>query len=463
VVRNTTSVVASAFTRPPQSRTPDETHYGFAADNLGQPLTVQRLASSSVGWLVQVDDTSIVYFDHQKKELIPHMLLGLSHGLNASQSHSFRMTHTGSLDGEEAMVVFGGVWLDKGGHLEEVPDIPIERPHNHSMFNSPDEAYADGYAAQTERDSSASQRRRLIEVITTSLKFADDVNLASDARPDALSALGHLASWPKRLAKHLASDVRICYLPNATVVETDDSKKSVADVYFQSCYSSKALSKDSHTVSSSQPPDVILLDVGTPDLLPLFETSSPFNNHQVVQHIAQFSTSLRKYIATLRRKTPAARSEYMSVDHSYEYNSAPSTVPIFLLLPLLQPTQFALQSVLAHAIQSTVSILQKNGDVSTFYIDTFGWLDQEDFLDTSNTTDRLFPRLAPNAHVKIAAYLSMHLCYFLSPNPEDCPFDRRDEYLGNVYLPDEASLQKMIEENKVQRIKELFGMNKDEL
>jgi len=109
-----------------------------------------------------------------------------------------------------------------------------------------------------------------------------------------------------------------------------------------------------------------------------------------------------------------------------------------------------------------VHVSQADGDKSTFWIDTTGWLDHKtDFWrvagnDTSSP-DRLF--LTPSADDKVARLLADHLCPYLG-NPdlggEDCPFDRYDNYLGNVYLPQDVEFDTAVLERKIATIKERF-------
>jgi hypothetical protein len=153
-----------------------------------------------------------------------------------------------------------------------------------------------------------------------------------------------------------------------------------------------------------------------------------------------------------------------------------------------------------------VNTVQKNGDKSTFWIDTSGWLTTEDFLLTqdddheTNASIKLEDRervhgksestatqlsLTSRAHRLISTHLSAHLCPYLSshsshpPHPSTigntissspsfpslsslsasnpCPFNKHDNYLGHLYLPAEAGMDKMLEERKIELVKMFVG------
>lgn len=163
-----------------------------------------------------------------------------------------------------------------------------------------------------------------------------------------------------------------------------------------------------------------------------------------------------------------SQSKQVPLDESHLYNSAPSTLPIFLVLPpipssLLIPHSTKLKVVLHHATSKVIDDLKYHiGDKKTKVIDTAGWLTNSDFTacqpatnDGSWTSASEFV-LNQAGHIKFAHHLSLHLCPYLGG--KECPFEKHSEYVGNLVLPGVEDVGRKMEGKRVEKVKELFGV-----
>ena len=161
---------------------------------------------------------------------------------------------------------------------------------------------------------------------------------------------------------------------------------------------------------------------------------------------------------------PPGLGASLDYEASFIYNSAPSTLPIFILTPFTPNKK--LRRLLSHVIAETATKLQKDGDKSTFWLDTSNWQQQDDFIPSlkEDVADKLFasvPGLTSAAHRKIAAYLTLHLCPYINVTEnerEACPFHKLDNYLGHLYVPEEASMGMLLEGRKIELVKSGLGL-----
>lgn len=117
---------------------------------------------------------------------------------------------------------------------------------------------------------------------------------------------------------------------------------------------------------------------------------------------------------------------------------------------------------LEHATQGAVNRLRSDGDKSVFWLDTTGWLENE---DTETTQSDFFmdpdepdahPHLTERGNQKVAIYLHMHVCRFLAAEKDLCPFLPPEVYQGNVYDPGVATFDRYIENEKERQMREIF-------
>lgn len=156
---------------------------------------------------------------------------------------------------------------------------------------------------------------------------------------------------------------------------------------------------------------------------------------------------------------PAPIRDSSSSTDGYLYNSAPATIPIFIMRPF--------RGEMEQATQGAVARLRADGDKSVFWLDTSGWLDTNDeqdeqdeqgpedfFLDEEG--NRKIWRLSERGNQRVAIFLHMHMCRFLAGDQEKCAFIEPEDYVGKVYLPSEAALNDVIEHSKEKKLKKLF-------
>lgn len=168
----------------------------------------------------------------------------------------------------------------------------------------------------------------------------------------------------------------------------------------------------------------------------------------------KFEDAYVKFVQTIRRAAyplhPAALHEYSSNADGFVYNSAPATIPIFVVTPF--------HGEISHSTQKVVERLQSEGDNAVFWVDTSGWFSSADFdTDVDDPmSDRRGLRLNAQGNRKAAVYLHGHLCHYVAEDQSQCPFLRHEAYTGKVYVPRDAELDKLIEESKIKKLKALF-------
>jgi hypothetical protein len=168
----------------------------------------------------------------------------------------------------------------------------------------------------------------------------------------------------------------------------------------------------------------------------------------------QFEEAFVKFIQVIRRAAyplhPAALDDYSSKGDGFVYNSAPATIPVFVVTPFT--------GRMRHSTQRVVERLQSEGDPAVFWLDTSGWFSAEDFDSVVNGPSSGEERLALNkqGNRKAATFLHGHLCHYLAEDPTGCSFLKHEAYTGSVYVPKEVELAKLVEDSKVRKLKALF-------
>lgn len=282
-----------------------------------------------------------------------------------------------------------------------------------------------------------------------------------------------------------------------------DSTVSILDVSSSSCLTSrckKATIKPQHIFFRSGPPNTTLhkylwsfthttstpgalvLILGLSDVEHLLTTTNP-GKHTLTSFTEELSHEYSSFVQTIRRTAYSPSSlanirsrsrgpsnsdseQQMLFDESHLYNSAPSTLPIFLVLPpipstLLLPHSHQIKSILHHVTTKVLNDLKWHiGDRKTTLIDTAGWLDNSDFTlcqpqhtDSVSAADFI---LNQSGHVKFAYHLSLHLCPYMGG--KECSFEKHSEYGGNLVVPEVESIGRKMEEKRVEKIHEMFGI-----
>lgn len=171
--------------------------------------------------------------------------------------------------------------------------------------------------------------------------------------------------------------------------------------------------------------------------------------------------SLVKAIRNLAYPNHPSVVEADRLGTDYYDSDAPAAIPIFVMRPF--------NGEFEHATQDVVNRLRNEGDKSVFWLDTSGWLDVE---DTDTTASDFFidpnepmahPHLTDRGNQKVAIYLHMHLCRYLSHEDDHCAFLPPEVYQGNMYDPSVATLDRYIEMEKEKLIKEIYWDDMPEL
>jgi hypothetical protein len=197
-------------------------------------------------------------------------------------------------------------------------------------------------------------------------------------------------------------------------------------------------------------PTVLLLELGLLDLKAFMATNH--SSHDMHHFLDDFISAYTGFIDDVRWRLRERLASHLEsgvvsgLESSYEYNSAPSTLPIFVMTPFTSSRR--LRRLLGHACSAVVRQQLEGGDISTHWVDTDGWLQKDDWVFGRKGDARLSPR----AHMKVAAFISIHLCATLGF--EGCPYHRPDAFLGKLYSPTEVDMERLLAERKLALIKE---------
>jgi hypothetical protein len=491
-VSNATSIYLSLRN---SLRFPKHASEGQAALNSRQVILNPRYDIAPppppVSLLVGIDETDHLFFN-----TTGHGLLELSTKLDRHVNHTISI-HLLDNQNTAQTVEFEGFWFSKGAQLissvsHQKSGIPLLRTKEH--------------------DTPAMAMQKHFELITD-LDFADPMQYSS--------------SWPLLLSsKYDATYTMAPSFYRCLTTRCPQTDITLNELYFRSGpRGSRHFDEPYHF----QPPypSALVLDIGLFDFTVFLNTEPSAQAMQQFTH--KFVDRYKTFILTIRstaypyHSTSSVYNDHgIPIDSSFAYNSASSTLPIFLMTPFTPSKR--LHRLLSHAISQVVDKLQSiEGDKSTFWIDTSGWLTADDFLPFNKTTSPAShpatmasetnlppayptkrstppttiqtsphqPILSPSTHIKISTYLSHHLCPYLhtpnSPNAPsesthppskqnsafpnlhdmllrqtqtqtNCPFNQHDNYLGHLYVPDEATVGRGLEDRKIQLLKRFLEM-----
>lgn len=381
---------------------------------------------------VRVCDGNLVHVASSGNGLIAINL----HTTPGQSDCSVRISYAGESSQEGGVLQFKGLWLPIGARLQRVAGQEDKK------------AAGSGNASDTYTELSI-PHRKTIEILTDS----------SDGTFASIPA--HTVDWPAQVAAQFNIDCVKIPAHNHCLTEACtkmlDTDVSIQDLFFRS--------GPAGTTLFSRPwgfqqyvPEVLILDLGSVDCNAFQQSSAEqgkshvelrATHHSLESFTNDFVSAYMAFIQQIRRSAyplhPSAFHGYGLDGDGYTYSSAPSTLPIFVLRPL--------DGFLEQATLSVVEQMQKTGDKSVFWIDTSGWLSNMDYSSDNSNQVRA---LTASGHAKVVSFMDAHLCYYLAPRPGECPFLRRDNYMGSVYVPIEAEVDKVIEESKVKQLTELF-------
>lgn len=380
----------------------------------------------------------------------------------------------------QSIIQFNGVWLSRGAKLIH------PSPNKHFPLKSANDSAELGYGVHTTKARSLS-RRKLIEVMApASILGYESGSYSKDGATDRRAW-----SWTELIQEEFANTVvsptsisNTTCLTRKCMSRQAPTTRSVKaqDIFFRASPPGTDLHNHIWRFDSTEDLSAgLVLVLGLVDVQAFLNGKTP-NKHQITQFIDELARSYSSFIQTIRRTAYSASYLYDHhrasgfdslnyIDESYLYSSSSSTIPIFLVL---HPTPSNLvflrsreiRSLLAQTMKQALNDLKWHvGDKRTFIVNTAGWLDDSDFEfsseDHTNDSDGLDFGLTRAGHVKFARHLSTHLCHYLVDDDAgklQCPFDRHDEYVGNLYEPETAALGKLVQERKVETIKQMFGV-----
>lgn len=348
-----------------------------------------------------------------------YQILRLATNLQRDRDYAVRITLLGNPIGSPVSTVnFEGIWLSKGGYLRSTQYTQASpRALLHQEAN--------------------------IEVISALplSRVADAVS----AYPVILASVLNISHSLVTTRDHCLSDV------------CPRGHPSIQSLYFRTGQPNARSFGPVHQHQTPLP-TALIFSLGLSDFHHILD--SDHSNKEVSKYIDSFVRSYAAFVTTIRSASQTtmmpmspAQQSMAEVDASYVYNSAPSTLPIFLLTPFT-PNQ-RLRRRLGHGVSAVVRALQGNGDKATIWLDTEGWLSSQDFR-TPHDSDQSTEDLTEAGHAKAAAYLSSHLCSYLKT---DCNFFKHDTLRGNLYVPSEAGMGKLLEERKIALIKDTMSMS----
>ena len=405
-------------------------------------MTIQHARSASpyqspVSLMVEMDER-IRLFDSTG-----HGTLALATDLDPTSHHQVVVT---LLDpgNHESTLEFEGIWVDK--------EAVIKQPHQQlgsvtafSAGSLPQRPSYDLSQAHT------STTQKIIEVVSP-------LQISAPAQA--------LTSWPRALALQLNASHTVVSTSRYCLTKSC-SEITLHDIYFRSGLPSTSHSSLPYRFPAA--PSALILDIGLLDST--HHQSTRPSAHATSHFVSSFTSAYIKLIHTIRTHAyPHSTSTLYTEDMT-----STTALPIFLLTPLT-PSKH-LHRLLAHMVANIVNTAQAEGDRSTFWIDTSAWLSTSDFVSPTTTTNTahqsidsptstmstlLIPQLTQHARAKVAELLSHHLCPYLASNHTEetgCPFNKHDNYLGRLIVPEEEGVDMVLAERKEQLIWEQLGFS----
>ncbi|KAK5458153.1 hypothetical protein LTS15_004232 [Exophiala xenobiotica] len=401
--------------------------------------------------------------------------------LDPRKKYKLRVTHMRGPNSTEGVLEFDGIWVDKpiveDGESSE-QDESSSPTHNTTGGVLLDPALVDeDDKPQTRRDKTgAAEKKRTIEILTSETPICPISRDETGATIEARTGV-----WYNQLRASHAVDIVTIPTMDLSMLPSNEPAITIPDLFFKS-----GPPGTDHFLRpwsfKSYSPSVLVLQLGLTDFMTFLSEKKNRNDHAREQFINDFVTAYVKFIRTIRRTaypfdssalTSNARIDF-NHDDTYIHNSAPSTLPIFLISPFSASRRFItkktrMDRVINDALQRVVDVLQADGDKSTFWIDTTGWLNHKDDFDVHggdcplNQGNRPHRLLKRSSGRKVASLLWDHICPYIQRNKRDdgskakeCPFERYDNYLGNVYLPQDVEVDRAVLERKIATIKERF-------
>lgn len=431
-----------------------------------QPASPSQQPSHQVSLLVQVNDTTGHYIGYDNA----FGMIGIADDLDPSKTYKVKITHLGGPGVDSGTVEFNGIWVDK--HPKPGLGEQSSGQHSRTILRNPFFYCPNGHFLKAKVPDLKTQGWKTIEVVTSETALT-----AFTKDEDDEVRNGRLITWTELLRKGLSLDTVVIPTSKLGLLPRESSPDTISSLFFRS--GPPSTSHFSRPWSfSSYSPSVLVLQLGLVDFMLFFADKKNHGDHAIKKFQAEMKVAVIDLVHNIRARAypyDTVTRQFASCDGGYRYNSAPSTLPIFLITPFTASRRFVtkrqkLDTVISDVLSQAAITLQSEGDKSTFWIDTSGWLEsQADFVVRTNFTSKRTRLdtawLTPFANFKVASLLQDHLCSYLnvpsanlSGTSNNCDFDRYDNYLGDVYIPQDVEFNRALLERKISTIKERFGV-----
>jgi len=470
-VTNTTSVTLVLSNTPHGSRSAEQDVH--SPDEHTLVLTPVQRRFERVGpvdLFVALNGTRLAFHKRASEASL------LATGLDLNNVHDVRITFPISKD--LATVQVSGIVVDGGGLL-------LSRSTTTSqILQSQEKSGMNGMNYPPLSTNDGKTKRTLIEIVAPASILTGLCLQDKDRQHCSVSAY-----WPQLMENYFAStSLSLLPVPPSTCAtrqcqsrqEPASTMTALAqDIFFRAGAPGTHLYDRLWPFGSARDtPAALVLMLGLADV-EAFLGTRPTTKHQITQFTDEFARTYSNFIQTIRRTaySPASMAKRQrpekfalqdDIDESYLYNSSPSSIPIFLVLQpiptaLIHLQSRQLKSLLHHATLKVLNELKWHiGDRHTFVVDAEEWLSDSDFVHPpSDEKHHVESSLTQSGHIKFAHHMSLHLCHYVlgwNASTSECPFDRHDDYAGNLYVPEAAGVGKLIEEKKTARVKEIFGV-----
>ncbi|KEF61745.1 uncharacterized protein A1O9_03315, partial [Exophiala aquamarina CBS 119918] len=337
-----------------------------------QPATTRQKPSGQVSLLVQINEE--VYGFEEASGIIQ-----IAEALDPERSYKLKITHLGRPNGRSGAVEINGIWVDKPSALEQGNEAST--PNTKTALRNPllslDES---DNLISTSVSGWGLQERKTIEVVTPETALCP-----FEAKEDEGIRNARLNIWSEYFRKSLSLDTVSIPTSDLGLLPYDGSLTTISDMFSRSGpMSTPHFSRP--WIFKSYRPSILLLQLGLVDFTQFFADKKNHGDHALNQFKAEFKSATIRFIHNIRATAypydPTTKQSRLGVDGdgSYSYNSAPSTLPIFLIAPFTASLRFVtkkrkLHTVISDVLSQAASTLQSEGDKSTFWIDTSGWLD----------------------------------------------------------------------------------------